>query len=240
MLVRLTSSVVAVLKIVSATVRYLALESRVAINPTVRKMNAVLLIRNAHPVALETSVIQMTTVLRVKFVAIVQAMHVTGKCAKSCFPKSCENRNHCEPTEFCCGMYPNKSCALNCSGADCLDDSDCATGGICCGLDENSICKCNESCLRKSCDYDSQCGSGTYCCDFDGYKMCHLNYWGEPCSSHSNCTSNDHCCGIQGYCVKFCLGADYEDDHQCVSRINIVVILCVALKTVILLKLIGP
>ena len=74
MLVRLTSSVVAVLKIVSATVRYLALESRVAINPTVHKMNAVLLIRNVHPVALETSVIQMTTVLRVKFVAIVQAM----------------------------------------------------------------------------------------------------------------------------------------------------------------------
>ena len=78
MLVRLTSSVVAVLKIVSATVRYLALESRVAINPTVRQMNAVLLIRNVHPVALETSVIQMTTVLRVKFVAIVQAMSLVN------------------------------------------------------------------------------------------------------------------------------------------------------------------
>ena len=78
MLVRLTSSVVAVLKIVSATVRYLALESRVAINPTVRKMNAVLLIRNVHPVALETSVIQMTTVLSVKFVAIVQAMSLVN------------------------------------------------------------------------------------------------------------------------------------------------------------------
>ena len=78
MLVRLTSSVVAVLKIVSVTVRYLALESRVAINPTVRKMNAVLLIRNVHPVGLETSVIKMTTVLRVKFVAIVQAMSLVN------------------------------------------------------------------------------------------------------------------------------------------------------------------
>ena len=78
MLVRLTSSVVAVLKIVSVTVRYLALESSVAINPTVRKMNAVLLIRNVHPVALETSVIKMTTVLRVKFVAIVQAMSLVN------------------------------------------------------------------------------------------------------------------------------------------------------------------
>ena len=71
---RLPSSVVAVLKIVHANVRYLALESRVAIYPTVRKMNAGLLIRNVHPVALETSVLQMTTVLRVKFVAIVEAM----------------------------------------------------------------------------------------------------------------------------------------------------------------------
>ena len=132
--------------------------------------------------------------------------------------KVCENRKHCEPTIFCSGMYPNKTCALNCSGADCLYDSDCATGGMCCGLDENSIGKCNGSCLGKSCDYDSQCGSGTYCCDFDGndgYKMCGLNCSGEPCSSHSNCISNDHCCGIQVYCVKSCLGADCEDEHQC-------------------------
>ena len=69
--------------------------------------------------------------------------------------------------------------------------------------------------------------------------MCRLNCSGEPCSSHSNCTSNDHCSGIQGYCVKFCLGVIMKTTTS-VSRINIVVILCVALKTVILLKLIGP
>ena len=78
MFVRLTSSVVAVLKIVRANVRYLALESRMAINSTVRKMNPVLLIKNVHPVALETSVIQIATVLKVKFVAIVQAMSLVN------------------------------------------------------------------------------------------------------------------------------------------------------------------
>ena len=175
MLVRLTSSVVAVLKIVRANVRYLALESRVAINPADRKMNAVLLIKNVHPIALETSVIQMTTVLRVKFVAIVQAMSLVNV-PNRVFQSHVKTVTIVNLPYFAVhGMYPNKTCTLNCSGADCLYDSDCATGGICCALDENSIGKCNGSCLGKSCDYDSQCGSGTYCCDFDGYKMCRLN-----------------------------------------------------------------
>ena len=72
------SSVVAVLKIVRADVQYLALESHVVINCSVRKMNAVLLIKNVRPVVLETSVIQMTTVPRVTFVAIVQAMSLVN------------------------------------------------------------------------------------------------------------------------------------------------------------------
>ena len=213
MLVRLTSSVIAVFKILRANVRYLAYVGKLCGNKSQCPQNECC----ASDKKCSPSCVRALDICNSNDdcakgeICCDRASNVTGKCAKSCVLKSCENRNHCEPTEFCSGMYPNKTCALNCSGAHCLYDSDSAFGS----LDKNSIRKCNGSCLGKSCDYDSQCGSGTYCCDFDGYKMCRLNCSGEPCSSHSNCTSNDHCCGIQGYCVKSCLGADCEDKHQC-------------------------